>query len=161
MAGKSEKALALPKSRLLSRPWQYKKVYDGGTRLRGPGFSLIFLGNEAGNSRLGISVHGARSAVRRNRIKRIVREFFRRDPAFLGLSVDVVFAVRHGFALDSPGAVEEAVRRVLAGGRQNGGRKAPGGGVGTSLPVAEITSSLAGTSSPEGGNFLLSNKAEM
>jgi len=115
------KSMALPKSLLLSRPWQYKKVYAGGKRVRGPGFSLIFLTNEVGRSRLGISVHGAGQAVRRNRIKRIIREFYRRDPEFIGQSMDVVFAVRSEFSLDSPAEVEVAVRGALVcGGKRPG-----------------------------------------
>jgi ribonuclease P protein component len=115
------KIMALPKSLLLSRLWQYKKVYAGGKRVRGPGFSLIFLANEVGRSRLGISVHGVGQAVRRNRIKRIIREFFRHDPVFIGHSMDVIFAVRPECSLDSPAEVEAAVRRALScGGKRPG-----------------------------------------
>lgn len=112
------KTMALPKSLLLCKPWQYQKVYAGGKRVRGPQFSLVLLGNDAGRSRLGISIHGVRQAVRRNRIKRIIREFFRHNPTFIGVPTDVVFAVRSGFALDSPAEVATAVRSMLERGRK-------------------------------------------
>jgi ribonuclease P protein component len=111
--GAAAGSMALPKTLLLTRPWQYRRVYAAGKRMRGPEFSLIFLGNETGRNRLGISVHGVRRAVRRNRIKRIIREFFRHDPECLGAGLDVVFAVRSGFAPDSPAEVATAVRGLL------------------------------------------------
>jgi ribonuclease P protein component len=115
---------SLPKSRLLTRPWEFKMVYTHGKRVRGDHFSLIYLPNQEGKTRLGISVHGVKSAVRRNRIKRIVREFFRHHQSFpdWGRSVskqpvpgmDVVFAIRKGFAPDSPMAIARALRELLA-----------------------------------------------
>jgi ribonuclease P protein component len=135
-------SFSLPKSSLLSKPWEYRRVYAQGQRLRGDHFSLIFLANEAGEDRLGISVHGVKSAVRRNRLKRIVREFYRHHRAFIGwcraaaippgTGMDVVFAIRSGFAPDSPQEIEQVVREAvekrpqaprLSGERSAGGRK--------------------------------------
>ena len=104
---------ALPKELLLAKPWQYKRVYSQGKRLRGQNFSVIFLANGLTDSRLGISVHGVKHAVRRNRMKRIIREFFRQNRNFLEPASDVVFAVRSGFACDSPGEIAEAVGKLL------------------------------------------------
>lgn len=108
------KALALPKTMLLVKPRQYKMVYDQGDRLRGNNFSLIHVPNNTAGNRLGISIHGVRQAVQRNRIKRIIREFFRHNQEFLTPFSDVVFAVRPGFALASPREIEVAVRALLA-----------------------------------------------
>lgn len=107
------KPCSLPKSRLLTKTWQFQRVYRQGKRLRGQDFSLICLPNNGEFSRLGISVHGAKLAVRRNRIKRIIREFFRRNQTIIAPSSDVVFAVRPGFRLDSPQEVEQAIRKLL------------------------------------------------
>ncbi|MDA8164893.1 MAG: ribonuclease P protein component [Desulfobacteraceae bacterium] len=117
-------SLALPKSSLLRQPWEYRRVYAQGLRLRGDHFSLIFLANQVGEHRLGISVHGVKSAVRRNRLKRIVREFYRHHRSFIdwcgivaippGTGMDVVFAIRSGFAPNSPQEIEQVVRQVMS-----------------------------------------------
>jgi ribonuclease P protein component len=98
-------------------------VYARGKRLRGDQFSLVYLPNQLGENRLGISVHGEKSAVRRNRIKRIIREFFRQHRSFTewgkagskrpDSGLDVVFAIRRGFSLESPQAIEKALRDLL------------------------------------------------
>ena len=123
------RAKALPKAMLLVKPWQYRLVYDQGKRTRGQNFTLIHLPNRTAGNRLGISIHGVRQATQRNRIKRIIREFFRHNQGFIEPFSDVVFAVRSGFVPDSPGEVEVAVREALArrkaGGRETGpGEKA-------------------------------------
>jgi len=114
----------LPKAMLLVKPWQYRLVYEQGKRVRGQNFSLIYLPNSTAGNRLGISIHGVRQAVQRNRIKRIIREFFRHNQGFIEPFSDVVFAVRPGFVPDSPREIEVAVRVALArrkaGGRETG-----------------------------------------
>jgi ribonuclease P protein component len=107
---------------LLVKPWQYRLVYDQGKRVRGQNFTLIHLPNRAEGNRLGISIHGVKQATQRNRIKRIIREFFRHNQGFIEPFSDVVFAVRSGFVPDSPREVEAAVREVLAR-RKGGGRE--------------------------------------
>ncbi|MDG4475235.1 ribonuclease P protein component [Thiovibrio frasassiensis] len=120
------RAHPLSKDMLLVKSWQYKKVYDQGKRLRGQNFSLIYVPNHTAGNRVGISVHGVRQAVQRNRIKRIIREFFRHNPAFIEPFSDVVFAVRLGFIPDSPREVEVAVRTLLARRKPGGREPAPG-----------------------------------
>jgi len=109
------KPLALPKSLLLRKPWEYRKVYEGGQRVRGARLTLIHLANGGADNRLGISIHGVKSAVRRNRIKRIIREYFRLNRDFLQPAADVVFAVRDGFKPDTLGEVRELLERMLRG----------------------------------------------
>ena len=104
---------ALPKSMLLAKPWQFEKVYRRGKRMRGQEFSLIYLANNLDGNRLGISVHGVKQAVRRNRIKRIIREFFRQNRTFIKPASDIVFAVRSGFSPASPQDVARAVRKLV------------------------------------------------
>lgn len=110
----SMKTRSLPKTVCLTKPWQYREVYSKGQRLRGECFSLIWRYNGQDEARLGISIHGVRPAVRRNRIKRIIREFFRLQRRLIVPPIDLVFTVRDGFAPDSPAAVAAAVRSVLA-----------------------------------------------
>lgn len=117
--------LTLPKRLLLRRPWEYRRVYASGQRLRGARLTIVYLANGSEENRLGISIHGVKSAVRRNRIKRIVREYFRLNRCFMTPAADVIFAVREGFAPDSPGAVKELVDRLLAGSGRGHKKPAP------------------------------------
>ncbi len=103
----------LPKTSLLVKPRQYQAVYRNGRRLRGEWFSLIIMANGLEKSRLGISVHGVKRAVRRNRIKRIVREFFRTNKDIITPPADIVFAVRKEFSLNSPQEIKQAVTALL------------------------------------------------
>lgn len=106
------KGFGLSRESLLRKPHEYSRVYRKGSRLKGEGFSLIYLANDLSYSRLGISVHRlVRGAVRRNRIKRIVRELFRLHRELFPGSSDIVFTVSPDFALTGP----DAVRDVLAG----------------------------------------------
>lgn len=98
-------------------------MYRNGARLYGKGFTLVYLRDEQSEqsdsrlseSRLGISVpRKVGNAVRRNRIKRIVREAFRLHREVFPRYSDIVFAVRPGFPLTGMQAVRDAVA-VLAG----------------------------------------------
>ncbi len=127
------KAQALPKAMLLVKPWQYRMVYEQGKRVRGQNFSLIYVPNSTAGNRLGISIHGVRQAVQRNRLKRIIREFFRHHRDFIEPFSDVVFAVRSGFVPNSPREVEAAVQALLAR------RKAVGKGTGSGVVAVKVS----------------------
>lgn len=66
----------------MTKNWQYQHVYTHGNRIRANGFTLIYSSNSIGKDRLGISVSGMKLAVKRNRIKRLIREFYRLHPSF-------------------------------------------------------------------------------
>lgn len=97
--------LTLPKESLITKPWQYRQVYQQGQRLWGKGVTLIYLENGQGQDRLGISVGGQKLAVRRNRIKRLLKEFYRLNRGFPsrvanrlpGGGVDLVIATNQKF----------------------------------------------------------------
>lgn len=103
----------LPKTALLRKPAQYNVVYRQGKRFRGTHFSLIFIENDHGFNRLGISVHGVKKAVLRNRMKRVIREFFRVNRDFLSPSKDIVFAVRKECIFKNPHEVFTAVTNAV------------------------------------------------
>ena len=117
--------LALPKTYLLRKKSEYNKVYQHGKRVHGDHFSLILLPNNLAHNRLGISIHGQlKGAAKRNRIKRIVREFFRLNKHFIQEQsskscklpfMDIVITVRNGFSLESPAVMADAVSRLLGG----------------------------------------------
>lgn len=100
----------LLKSSLLRKGWEFDKVYSSGRRLHGKGFTLICAPNATGSSRLGISVHRKiRGAVRRNRLKRIIRESFRLWRKQYPAGADIVFAVRPDFSCLHPGEIRAAI----------------------------------------------------
>ena len=114
--------LSLPKIFLLRKKSEYDNVYLRGKRVHGENFSLILLPNNLEHNRLGISIHGQlKGAVKRNRIKRIIREFFRLDRRFLQEkssrscelpSMDIVITVRKGFNLEKPADFAAAVNSM-------------------------------------------------
>jgi ribonuclease P protein component len=84
--------------------------------LYGDGFTLICRANACGISRLGISVHRKiRGAVKRNRIKRIIRESFRLGQHFYPQGSDIVFAVRPDFGCRTPDDIGSAVGTLVGG----------------------------------------------
>ncbi|PIE63788.1 MAG: ribonuclease P protein component [Desulfobacterales bacterium] len=103
----------LLKSHLVRKGWEYNEVYNRGKRLHGEGFSLICLSNSYGFSRLGISIHRKiKGAVKRNRIKRIIRESFRTMREHYPENMDIVFTVRPGFSYKNPDEICRAVERL-------------------------------------------------
>lgn len=105
----------LLKTSLLRKGWEFDKVYSRGKRLHGNGFTLICLGNDTSVNRLGISVHRKiRGAVKRNRIKRIIRESFRLQRKQYPQNADIVFAVRSEFSCINPDDICKAVKEVTA-----------------------------------------------
>jgi len=90
------------------------QVYRQGRRLKGQGFTLIFMGNGLSGSRLGISVHKViRGAVRRNRIKRMIREVFRLRRDLFPPGCDIVITVSPDFRLTSTPSLRTAVASLV------------------------------------------------
>lgn len=88
-------------------------MYRKGTRWHAKGFSLIFCPNEHGYNRIGISVHRKlKGAVKRNRIKRIVRESFRLNRSLYPDCADIVFAVRPDFLEKTPADIISLVTKL-------------------------------------------------
>ena len=76
----------------LRKSWEYKLVREVGCKFYTPHFVLLVSENSEKNDRLGITVsRKVGNAVERNRLKRIIREFFRnnrhRYPNFRDYSV--------------------------------------------------------------------------
>jgi ribonuclease P protein component len=116
-------SLSLPKAYLIRKKSEYNKVYRHGKRVHGENFSLILLPNNLAHNRLGISIHGQiKGAAKRNRTKRIIREFFRLNKDFLQEKsskscelpfMDIVITVRKGLRLKNPAEVAEALSCLL------------------------------------------------
>jgi ribonuclease P protein component len=78
-------------------PADFKAVFASGRRSSDSQLTVIALANGLGYPRLGFAVSSGRvrSAVRRNRLKRIVREYFRAHEDELG-GVDLVVLAQAG-----------------------------------------------------------------
>ncbi len=70
-------------------------LYRRGSRFRGGFFTLVFLRNGLGHSRLAVvASRKVGSAVVRNRVKRRFRELFRREKGLLGEPLDLIVIAR-------------------------------------------------------------------
>ena len=119
----------LPRSDRLRRRGDFLRVQNGSRRVHTAHF-IILLAPDANSgvaSRLGVTV-GRRigCAVRRNRIKRLVREVYRRNRALFPRDCDVVLVARSGAErLDYGSVRDELVRAQAALARLQSGRPSP------------------------------------
>lgn len=105
----------LRRSDRLRSPRDYARLRRAGRRRAGAHFVAVVAPGRTGQTRLGLAV-GRRvgGAVERNRVKRRVREWFRRSRCTLPAGVDLVIIARTG-AADLPGpAVARELGRLLA-----------------------------------------------
>ena len=83
----------------LTNPAEFKFVFDSPCKVSDRDIAVLCRTNNLDRARLGITVpkRQVNGAVARNRIKRLVRESFRRHRADLS-GLDIVVMVRHGFS---------------------------------------------------------------
>lgn len=102
-------------------PRAYRRVFQQGKKLVSPLFVLYILPASQPHSRLGLAVSKRiGSAVVRNRVKRRLREVFRRHKDLLDPPCDIVVVARSA-AADAPASVyTEQYCRLLRRGRGAG-----------------------------------------
>jgi ribonuclease P protein component len=80
-----------PRSCRLTARRQFLDVYNRGQRVARPSFLLFGLLNDVGHCRLGLTAsRKVGNAVARNRVKRVMRDIFRRHRQDLGVAMDLV-----------------------------------------------------------------------
>jgi ribonuclease P protein component len=87
----------LSKSERIRRRGEFLRLQGGGRKLHTDHF-LVFVGAQSGvTTRLGITVsRKVGTAVARNRVKRLVREAFRRHKLSFPQGLDLVFVAKRG-----------------------------------------------------------------
>lgn len=86
---------SFPKELKIRKSSEYEEIFSKAKRLRSKHFNILYVQNTLGYARAGVVVgkRDIRSAVKRNRIKRIVREVFRNNKSLFD-SLDVVFLAK-------------------------------------------------------------------
>lgn len=101
------------RQRLRTAP-EFERVYRQGIRAGDALFGISALKNDHGYARLGLSI-GAKAvgnAVRRNRLRRVLREQFRQNQHTLP-AIDIVITARPGARAAASDAVTESIVRLL------------------------------------------------
>jgi ribonuclease P protein component len=96
------------------RTTEFRKIYDHGVRISTPLFAAFLLARETDSgARLGLTVPRAiGGAVVRNRIKRRLRDLFRRHRDRFG-DFDIVLNPRRTLLNASPADLERALLKIM------------------------------------------------
>ena len=116
-----------PRRVRLLAPGEYGRVFSGARKVGDPCFTMLSREHESGGARLGLAISKkcARHAVDRNRIKRMVREGFRRQREILP-SVDIVVMCRPGTAERTREELHQSLDRLWQRLRQQWQNSQPG-----------------------------------
>jgi ribonuclease P protein component len=97
----------------LHKTWEYQLVRKMGCKYNTPHFVLLVLENSEKNSRLGITVtRKVGNAVKRNRLKRIIREFFRKSQNEYSI-MDYSIIVKRGSTLLSSSEITTELQNLF------------------------------------------------
>lgn len=93
----------------------FRNIFSEGTKIHSANFILYAKPNSLGFPRLGVSVgkKTSSSSVRRNRMKRVLREVFRKNkPAFS--SNDVVFVVKNDVSDKKSSELRSEIKKLAS-----------------------------------------------
>ena len=83
------------KSERILKRRDYLRIYQNGVRVNSESFTVILCHNRSGIRRLGLTVSKkVGNSVKRNRIKRVLREFFRLNKDRFPASQDIVIIAK-------------------------------------------------------------------
>lgn len=104
-----------PKTARLRKRTEFVKLSHTGSKFHSAHFVVITKSNDAIESRLGITVSGkVGNSVVRNRIKRQVREYFRRHRADLPKATDFLIIARSAAATLAGELIASEIERAMA-----------------------------------------------
>lgn len=100
----------------LTKKREFEKVFQEGKVIKNGKIVLYVMPNSLGVSRLGLVVSKkVGNAVRRNRVKRLLREAYRLNKHLLKISVDIVAIPRHSLPPDVKlSHIESGLVKLLA-----------------------------------------------
>lgn len=103
----------LRRAQRLRRPGEFRNVYARGRRIGNEMFAVNVLANDTGTARLGLSiaVRAIGGAVRRNRVRRLIRESFRLHRRGLP-ALDIVIGARAQARAASAAELRAALERL-------------------------------------------------
>ncbi len=118
-AGKSpapEGRYAFGKNERIRRRSEFSALFQTGKRIHSEYLTVIFCTNTSGIRRVGLVVgKKVGKAVRRNRMKRLLREFFRLNKHRLPASQDILIVARKDFSSMKCQDLCRELEKVLAG----------------------------------------------
>ncbi len=119
-AGKSpapEGRYAFKKAERLRRRSEFSALFKSGKRIHSEYLTVILSTNTSDVRRLGLVVGKKvrKEAVRRNRMKRLLREFFRLNKHRLSASQDILIVARKDFSFMKYRDLCSELEKVLAG----------------------------------------------
>jgi len=99
----------------LRKSWEYRLIKKMGCKYTTPHFVLLARDNNINNSRLGITVsRRVGNAVQRNRLKRVIREFFRTRVHLYPALTDYSIIAKPGTALLSSSEINIELNKVFS-----------------------------------------------
>ena len=100
----------------LTKKKEFEKVFQEGKVIKDGKVVLYVMPNSLGVSRLGLVVsRKVGNAVRRNRVKRLLREVYRLNKHLLNISVDIVAIPRYSLPPDVKlSHIESGFKKLLA-----------------------------------------------
>lgn len=103
------------KSERLVKRKEFQRVFDEGRKFRNNELLVYAMPNGMDKSRIGLVVgRKVGNAVKRNRIKRILREAFRLNKGLLNSGTDLIFIPRPGLTSPTLSTIEDGFRRLLS-----------------------------------------------
>ena len=104
----------MDKSLRLTKNFEFKKVYEARRRWSSPFFTMYVKNNQLDRTRLGISISKkVGKSVVRNKIKRRIKEIFRKSLAEIKKGYDVVITVKPQAADADFKTMESEIKSLL------------------------------------------------
>jgi len=101
------------KLRLL-KSYEFNNLRGNSIKVENKEFYLIFKENVFDNSRIGLTVSKRiGNAVARNRIKRIIRDYFRRNRSIISNNIDIIVIAKKYVAGKTNKEIFESLRKVF------------------------------------------------